>query len=696
MKLKKLYHIPFLGLLLVLSLLFGLPGGLAKPDLRVHNVDTGLDYATIQEAIDANDTSNGHTIRVDAGIYQENVVVSKSIALIGGNRETTIIDGGAIRDVVRVSAHNVTISGFTMRNGYLKGIDVSNCDGSKITNNVISGNIGYGIQILNSSSNTVTGNVLYSNSNGISLQKSSSNVIRHNNASSNNADGIVLSTVSESIVTENIASTNNWVGIYLRASSNNVVCSNSLSTNKRSGISIETVKIENNIYASANNTFSSNNILNNPIGIYFARSSNNTFFNNNLVNNTQQVYDEPFAHEAPSMNIWENDFPLGGNYWDNYAGADMLSGSHQNETGSDGIGDAPHIINEYNQDRYPLVGIFSDFNTSLGYHVNVISNSTIEDFEYFESNSTILMHVSNTTTTQTSGFCRVCIPHTLLNSGKISVIIDGGQTPILYHNYALHDNSTHRWIYFTYEHSTHKVVIQESITSPIISVLSPENKTYAVNDVHLSFTVSEATAWTGYSLDGQMKVTTNGNTTMVDLSDGTHTITVYANDTSGNMGASSTVYFAVDTAPPNIRNVSQIPPENNVLPEDEVKINATVSDDVSKVKQVILNYTNGNGTWIAIEMTNLEGNIWNATTPAFPYGTNVSYIIMAEDSVGNTRTTEEMGYEYQYRVIPEFPATAITPLIIMATLLLTIVNGRNALNRLHKNSHSTIDSEKND
>ena len=136
------------------------------------------------------------------------------------------------------------------------------------------------------------------------------------------------------------------------------------------------------------------------------------------------------------------------------------------------------------------------------------------------------------------------------------------------------------------------------------------------------------------------------------------------------------VYFAVDITPPNITNVSQNPPKNNVLPEDEVKINATVTDDLSEVKKVTLfySYANSSGTWLrVVNMTNLEGNIWNATIPAFPYCTNVTYTIMAEDKAGNTITTLEMGFEYQYPVIPEFPTAIILPPIMIASLLAVVL-----------------------
>ena len=124
-----------------------------------------------------------------------------------------------------------------------------------------------------------------------------------------------------------------------------------------------------------------------------------------------------------------------------------------------------------------------------------------------------------------------------------------------------------------------------------------------------------------------------------------------------------------DKTPPVIEAVYQQPAKDNVHPSDKVEVYANVTDNPcgSGLKQVTLNYTNGNGTWITAVMTNLEGKVWNATIPAFPYCTNVTYVIIAEDKAYNTVTTEEMGYEYKYHVIPEFP-TWISMLIILAML----------------------------
>jgi hypothetical protein len=82
---------------------------------------------------------------------------------------------------------------------------------------------------------------------------------------------------------------------------------------------------------------------------------------------------------------------------------------------------------------------------------------------------------------------------------------------------------------------------------PDVSNLSLENKTYSQKNLLLSFTTDQSTSWMGYSLDGKENVTIVGNTTLVAIPSGPHTITVYANDTVGNVGASQTVNFDVSS-----------------------------------------------------------------------------------------------------------------------------------------------------
>jgi hypothetical protein len=59
------------------------------------------------------------------------------------------------------------------------------------------------------------------------------------------------------------------------------------------------------------------------------------------------------------VNFWDVDYPSGGNYWSDYGGVDVYSGPYQNETGSDGIGDTPYILDENNIDHYPLMNYYT-------------------------------------------------------------------------------------------------------------------------------------------------------------------------------------------------------------------------------------------------------------------------------------------------------------------------------------------------
>lgn len=103
----------------------------ATYDLPVHNINTGLDYATIQAAINAYQTKDGHTIKVDAGIFNETLVISKSISLVGENPLNTIINGR-----ITISGPQVSISNFTLNGGVITEAEATYC---KIYGNVTVG-----------------------------------------------------------------------------------------------------------------------------------------------------------------------------------------------------------------------------------------------------------------------------------------------------------------------------------------------------------------------------------------------------------------------------------------------------------------------------------------------------------------------------------------------------------------------------
>ncbi len=92
---------------------------------------------------------------------------------------------------------------------------------------------------------------------------------------------------------------------------------------------------------------------------------------------------------------------------------------------------------------------------------------------------------------------------------------------------------------YVLEHSPPNVVLESSLNGTAIT-----NST-----VPLVFCVDKVVDWVGYSLDGQQNVTISGNFTLTGLSGGSHSVTVYVNDTYGNMGASEALTFSVELFP---------------------------------------------------------------------------------------------------------------------------------------------------
>jgi len=137
-------------------------------------------YTKIQDAID--NASDGDIVFVynDSSPYYENICINKSIGIIGEDRNSTIIDGDLIEDVIKINNQNVQIKGFTIKNskrGY-SGISVktilNNIEGNILSCNYI------GIVLLNSSFNMIIDNLFIDNLDGITfIEKSKNNLIKH-------------------------------------------------------------------------------------------------------------------------------------------------------------------------------------------------------------------------------------------------------------------------------------------------------------------------------------------------------------------------------------------------------------------------------------------------------------------------------------------------------------------------------------
>ena len=276
-----------------------------------------------------------------------------------------------------ISWKNFMEGNIAINNDY--GIFVGKSKDNLIVNNLIEHNK-YGMYVYSAITNNLTNNLMNDNSFGCLLENSSNNIFKANVLSSNAygfgvsgarlldfvQDIDVSNTVNDKPVYYWINRQNETVplnaGYVAVINSTNISVKNLILENNIQGIllaytsSSQTVNctIKNNLNAfylheSHDNDLFLNNITNNDYGIWLKDSSDNKIYHNNFINSTQQVE----THH--SRNIWDNGYPSGGNYWSDYTGIDYYGGPNQNETGSDGIGDTPYVIDASNRDTYPFM-----------------------------------------------------------------------------------------------------------------------------------------------------------------------------------------------------------------------------------------------------------------------------------------------------------------------------------------------------
>jgi len=242
--------------------------------------------------------------------------------------------------VLDYSSNHNNIFGNKIRANKDAGILLSESSKNNIYgNDITDGDGGHGMLLSNSSNNNIYGNNFKDNSIGIYLKESSS----HNNITINDI-------------------TNNYCGIWLWDSSNNIVSGNNITKNTWCGIELKGL------------------------------SSNNKFYYNNFVDNAPpHVPTQVYIFKSGNANIWDNGYPSGGNYWSDYNGTDLYSGSHQNATGGDGIGDTPYIINDSNQDNYPLANPY----VQESQETRVVYRKLLSDYNELQGNYDSLQAIYN-------------------------------------------------------------------------------------------------------------------------------------------------------------------------------------------------------------------------------------------------------------------------------------------------------------
>jgi parallel beta-helix repeat protein len=363
------------------------------------------DFPTIQEAINA--APSGATILVSNGVYVENVNINKTLTLLGADKEETIIDGSANSQGyseeigVTISADNVTINGFTVRNRWSAtiGIRLDHSNGSIVSGNVITKGGDYGILLFHSYNNTVSDNIVsYTGTSpyadlfgeGIALWGSDNNTIQNNLVTDSYVDGLCL----------------------------------------RDG--------------STNNIVLGNTIENDGFGFTMETSGNNTVVHNNVLD----FFVEPFMGSGPpSQNTWS--IGREGNYWVDYTGLDDGSNGR---IGGDGVGDTD--LPWHGVDDYPLITpvnpirIFWD---NKAFPTSLASNSTVSAFTFDQSNKEISFVATGPA--NTTGYFNVSMPKMLL-SGPWRILLSQRDATS---KATIVENETHTTIFLNCNHSSQNI-----------------------------------------------------------------------------------------------------------------------------------------------------------------------------------------------------------------------------------------------
>jgi parallel beta-helix repeat protein len=356
------------------------------------------DYSSIQAAINA--ANPGDTIQIAPGLYNENLVLNKTLRLVGEDKYSTIIDAGGRGPALLITASNVYVSSLTFQNalvinyGYFDGIDIE----------------------WSSNYAVITCNIIRNNFHGMWVGISEGNVIS-NNIVTQNVYGLRFFASNKNTISDNFVSSNNYCGVFLYGMAP---------------------------YFSTQNLLTGNTISDNGLGLHIDSSgdSNNKFYHNNFINNTVQV-------DVNGTNFWD------GNYWSDYTGKDL---------NGDGIGDTllPVYGVDFHPLMTPWspIRFFSVVWGGVTYPVETFSNNTISFLNFSQLSKEISFNVTGPT--GTFGFTNMTIPKQLLDApgapplGSWIILLDGQDVTS---TARISGNSTHTFIYLSYPLTMHKIEI---------------------------------------------------------------------------------------------------------------------------------------------------------------------------------------------------------------------------------------------
>jgi parallel beta-helix repeat protein len=336
---------------------------------------TGNNYYGIGLYYSSNNSVSGNTFVNDGlvvsdsygNVVTDNLVNGKPLVYLEEVSDYAVEDAG---QVILVKCNNVTVENLNLSNTAI------------------------GVQLWETNNTTISGNNITNNMCGIALSSSSNNTISENNIT-NNWKGISLSYASANCIIENNIARNGW-GIELWVCSNNRIIGNNITDTDTGWIPVWYGWSGIDFYGSWDNIILENNIAFNRRGIYLEWSANNSLYHNSFVDNAVQTG----IYGSSSINVWDDGYPSGGNFWSDYAGVDLQSGPYQNETGSDGMGDT-----SYNQDNYPLMKPYPWSSHDIGITGIAASKTVVGQGFNLDINITIFNYGDNTETFNVTVYC---------------------------------------------------------------------------------------------------------------------------------------------------------------------------------------------------------------------------------------------------------------------------------------------------
>jgi parallel beta-helix repeat protein len=168
-----------------------------------------MNYTTIQDAID--NASDNDTIYVYSGLYNENILINKSLFLIGQDRVTTKILGANGTEIMRLQDCSVELTGFTIEKFNETndvGIILTDCWNCYIHENKVT-SCGTGLLMGDTDSTVISNNTIFNCTTGMFISVIANIAITHNRIEGNGkGSGILLWGVAFGILYKNYITRN--------------------------------------------------------------------------------------------------------------------------------------------------------------------------------------------------------------------------------------------------------------------------------------------------------------------------------------------------------------------------------------------------------------------------------------------------------------------------------------------------------